>query len=256
MKIKIPSGGQILETGALIGRGQLGDVYVAGDAGQHLAVKVFTGYRSAPAKVEDALRRASWAGKVLSEMPQQDLRIAPGLQPVLVLDAENEWPGLLMQRVSGVNCADWLKTKPSVAARLQMLHCLLRGLATMHGLGVAHNDISFGNLLISDIPALLDFDRAGDMSPELLRDGVFYVAGGAGISHDLRAFAILATLMLEGFHPFTADLPELLQGTSGFDAPLRLPDNPDWARFLAPALTLANELTAQDLLTFWPREDH
>ena len=256
MEIDIEYRGRPVEIGPLIGRGRLGEVYAALSGGEDLAVKVYTRYQSAPIEVADALRRSTLAGQALANMPQGDLRVAPGLMAVVVHSKVQEWPGVLMRRAEGVASGDWLKQNPSRDEKSDMLRQLLMGIALMHDCNVFHNDISFGNLLRGDALWLLDFDRAGDAPPPLLADSLFYEKTGYGAAHDLRAFAILATLVTEGYHPFTDDISGLLRGVSGFGPMVRPAKNAGWARLLEPALGLEPGLCAQSLLDQWPCPNH
>ena len=110
---------------------------------------------------------------------------------------------LVLDYVPGLNLAEWLAVQPapappSVPDRLTVLTDLLRGLAHAHAHGVAHRDLSFGNVLVAPSPlraCLADFGGAHFAgSPASLADA---------FSRDVYAFAVLAYLTLAGRHPLT-----------------------------------------------------
>lgn len=259
------------ELGAQIGFGRLARVYAARDlaTGADCAVKVL----NAP----DALAlRAEAAAAALRDCQGEGWCIATVEAVVLADDGGAGLPALVMPLVAGVALGDWMQGErdlgaPDVAAKLRVLRGIFGAVAAVHGAGLAHNDLGFGNILVSGgHVTLLDFDRvSGAGLPVQPRDwgaGAFYDGGQGvtccGVAHDLRALAILAALMLGGRHPFVDDPRPLLvhdwRGNSPYDQP------PRWFEFdglcgagamrdwLAPALTMDARASAAGLLARMP----
>ncbi|MEZ5505738.1 MAG: phosphotransferase [Gammaproteobacteria bacterium] len=73
----------------------------------------------------------------------------------------NAVPALLLPFCDGITMASWLQMQPPLSSRIVVLHKLLRALAGLHDAGLAHNDLSLGNVMIgAETITLIDFDRA------------------------------------------------------------------------------------------------
>lgn len=180
-------------------------------------------------------------------------------------------PCLVLDHVAGSNLALWLAEQPppgpaTAAPRLAVLRGLLAGLAHAHAGGVAHQDISFGNVLVraGDPPSgvLTDFGCAGLEGDPAAPDGEEgalqpinpppYTPGlpwRDGMRRDLYAFATLAWLTLSARHPLTDDWPSMRQGRwQGIADPHRgLPRRPmpllaPWIREVAGLAELSEML--------------
>jgi serine/threonine protein kinase len=173
-------------------------------------------------------------------------------------------PCLVMDYVEGANLALWLADQPpptdgAVGPRLAVMTGLLQGIAHAHGSGVAHQDISFGNVIVRDSPLpdarLTDFGCAQsadiEAAPESRPDDSetlepinpppYALAQplGESIRRDVYAFGTLCYLTLVGRHPLSDDWQTMWIGAwTGIPSPhqrlerRRLTDLAPWVREL------------------------
>lgn len=135
---------------------------------------------------------------------------------------------LLLPCGRGRLLADWLQAHIDEPARSR---CVLRSLceltAVLHRLGVAHDDLGFGNVMVVDdthqeTVELIDFGSSvcdgGPPAPERFRPNAFYgqrsqeAAFDTVRADDVRALAVLTVLALTRRHPFCDDWQILLAG--------------------------------------------
>ncbi|UMA65981.1 hypothetical protein LVO79_05920 [Roseivivax marinus] len=246
--------GNPVRVGDRIGRGRLGEVFAVSAGARGLALKVYRGFRANPHDVADAMRRAARSGLLFPDARAGRLRLAPAIGAVTVEDAGDTVPGLLMPRARGRPLGEWVETGPDRAVRLEVLGRLLVGLAALHEKALAHNDLSFGNVLVGADVWLIDFDRAGDAPPPLARAGLFYDRVATGPAEDVRAFVCLAAMVLSGRHPFIADPARFVReadvGAAPFSRTPEPPSDADLTEFYR--LALAGAVGARDLLPLWP----
>lgn len=240
-------------------------------SGRTFALKIFSQYAMHPASCAAALRRETTVARQLSGcIPHQDFQFCVALDVTTVPCQGNAVPALLLPFCDGVTLADWLQTRPPLSSRVAVLRQLLQALAGLHDTGLAHNDLSLGNVMIgADTITLIDFDRAepidirqADVPAD--RIGAFYDTRCIGQAADLRAFSILICVVLADAHPFTDDLLALLQGresrTDIFSRTPRLPDVPFATSeqteaiyaWLIPLLQLQGPSLTHSLLDDWP----
>lgn len=146
-------------------------------------------------------------------------------------------PCLILDYVEAVNLAEFLQSLPApslntLPARLQVMTALLEALAHCHARGVAHRDLSFGNLLVCpNQPAqskLTDFGSSQiQNSPTYSSDWSSSTDSLQPINHppytgsltlpeefkrDLYGFAVLCYLTLSGRHPLSDDWQSMRTG--------------------------------------------
>lgn len=247
-------------------------------SGETVALKIFDG-RANPDETRMAVRREAQVAGVVGNGGE-------GGTFALVLARRGEvaeidghpYPALVSRWFEGEPLGQWLIRGHDDEARVRVVGALLEAVEALHGVGFAHNDLGFGNVLIGARVALIDFGRATpvDEADALLRglianpfyDGGSEVADG-GLAHDLRAFAVLGLLVLARHHPFCAQPAELFSGA--IDPALlfrsapdlgaihpNAPGGPALADWLGPALRLAPGETATGLRRRSPfkRLDH
>lgn len=217
------------ELRARIGEGQQATVWAAEDRllssperPARVAVKLFP-----PSTTPQAAARS------LSEARAVGRLIHPNVVATLDagISAEGE-PFIVQMWVEARNLRAWLATGPRLAQdrALGILADASRGLAAIHGVGVAHGDVSPGNLLVGeDGRALLaDFGCAahGADRPDATGAPAFLPAeawAGAGPSPaaDLAALAGVAFWLFTGSLPYGESIAEIDAGHAHPEAALR-----------------------------------
>jgi serine/threonine-protein kinase len=223
--------------GARLGDGTFAEVWQATDhaglGGPRLvALKIFRPVRNGGADTWDPLEREVAVSARLAPHPQVVKAWALLSLPFFGVAAT---PCLMLDHIAGSNLALWLAGQPppgvaTVGPRLAVLRGLLGGLAHAHAGGVAHQDISFGNVLVRDgdppTGVLTDFGcarteeghaGAADEEMDALQpiNPPPYALGLSlhdGLRRDLYAFATLAWLVLTARHPLTDDWQSMRQG--------------------------------------------
>ena len=247
---------------------------VEADSGQILALKIFTQYATNPASCAAALRREANAAHQLAGChPHNDYMFCVALDVTTVYYQGSAVPALLLPFCDGITMADWLQMQPPLSSRIVVLHKLLHALAGLHDTGLAHNDLSLGNVMIgADTITLIDFDRAQPTDVHqadhpAARIGAFYDERCIGQAADLRAFSILICIVLGNAHPFTDDLLGLLQGReTRSDLLSRTPTIPHLPfatseqtevidAWLTPLLRMQRPALTRSLLSSWPFRD-
>lgn len=246
--------------------------------GHIVALKIFDG-RADPDETRMALRReAQVAGVVGDRGEGASFALVPARRGEVAEIDGHPYPALISRWFEGEPLGQWLTRGHDDEARVRVVGALLEVVEALHKVGFAHNDLGFGNVLVGTKVALIDFGRATPVgeTDTLLRglaanpfyDGGPEVAEG-GPAHDLRAFAILALLVLARHHPFYRRPVELFSGTMNpallFRSPPDLgaihpsaPGGAELAGWLGPALRLAPGETAARLRQTSPfkRLDH
>jgi eukaryotic-like serine/threonine-protein kinase len=227
----IPAGQIIAKryrVGALLGRGGMGEVYVAEhlQTGQALALKtLLPGLRN----TKDVVRRFKREAKAASVLDHPNL--------VEVLDLGVLPSGglyMVMELVEGPTVAALLYQGAIQAARtLAIVRQVLDGLVHAHGRGMIHRDLKPDNLMLLDVDGhelvkVLDFGLvkivdaalAGVSDEKLTRTGSVFgtpaymapeqaVGGKVDARTDLYAMGIVLFEMLTGRVPF--DSPDAMQ---------------------------------------------
>lgn len=220
----------------MIGDGTYAEVWRAEDhdaaaGGRPVALKIFR--PPAGEGAWDPLHREVAAGQRMA--PHRNI-----VRPWAVLRVRffgRETPALAMEHVDGVNLALWLADQPpprpdSIAPRLAVLCGLLRGIAHAHASGVAHQDISFGNVLVRRAATpdglLTDFGCAGLEGSEATATAVnedpaelqpinpppyhLCLPFHDSLRRDVYAFGVLCHLALSGRHPLSDDWQAMRTG--------------------------------------------
>jgi serine/threonine protein kinase len=183
-------------------------------------------------------------------------------------------PCLVMDYVEGANLALWLAGQPlpgadTIGPRLAVMSGLLQGIAHAHANGVAHQDISFGNVLVRhcDPPdaLLTDFGcaQSADAEPrpgeqdedaEMLQPinpppYSLHQPLGESARRDVYAFGTLCYLALVGRHPLSDEWQTMRTGQwKGPSSPHRTLERRTLAD-LAPWVRTSPEMVAiSDLL--------
>jgi non-specific serine/threonine protein kinase len=231
-----------------LGHGTFADVWVAEDeqiasGAREVAIKIFRPLaRDDGAIPWEPVRREIVAGARMT--PHKGvLRPRALLRARLYADGQDA-PCLLFDYVEGMNLACWLLRTGhpgpgNVLVRIRVLSNLLEAIAHVHGCGIAHRDISFGNVLVRSgaIPSALlaDFgscqfddtpvDERADLRCQELQP-INHPPYSAllplwkSFGRDVYAFAVLCYLTLIGRHPLADDWQSMRAGRwTGRDDP-------------------------------------
>ena len=217
-------------------------------SGLSVAIKIFDGDADAH-EVRQIVKREATISAALPLAPQSsNFEIVPIRMAALASVRGRHVLALIGPWFEGEAIGAWLARAPDEAEREHVISALLEAIEALHNLGFAHNDLSFGNVLVGEKVGLIDFGQATPIgeSDALLRTlppGPFYDGGAqvaaAGACHDLRAFAILAMLILASRHPFTSEPEALFAGTIDAEALFREPPDLSFATGALPAAELA-----------------
>ncbi len=191
----------------LLGRGGMGEVYLAEDPyiGRRVAIKIIKG--ADPAARERFLREARVIGGLAH----------PAIVALLDFDFSGSEPFLVMEYLKGQGLDAWIKNPHSRAEQLVVLEDLCQALAYAHDNGVLHRDVKPSNVQIlpSGHAKLMDFGIASAaaqrltatgsvmgtpeyMAPEILGDAAY------STQSDLYAAGVLLYEMFTGVNPFAA----------------------------------------------------
>ena len=191
----------------LLGRGGMGEVYLAEDPyiGRRVAIKIIKG--ADPAARERFLREARVIGGLTH----------PAIVSLLDFDFSGSEPFLVMEYLKGQGLDVWIKNPHSISEQLVVLEDLCHALTYAHENGVLHRDVKPSNVQIlpSGHAKLMDFGIASAaaqrltatgsvmgtpeyMAPEILGDGAYSTRS------DLYAAAVLFYEVYTGKNPFAA----------------------------------------------------
>lgn len=262
-----------------LGRGSSAKIWraAAPDGDSPVAVKVFhdaTGDNATTYRRE-AQAAAAMARSLTPAGP--GFEVAYARCAVLVQTADGLRPALVLPFIDGRPLGDWLAGGPSPEDRHRVAAGLLSAIDWVHAAGVAHGDLSLGNVLVTDggDPSLIDFGLAAPLAPgeswtgEIWREplrpiGLFNDSRQKpGVARDLRAFAIVCALVIAGVHPFAVDSQALfagarkvrLDGVPRSIAPSQFVDSAEAERldaWLGPALRVEKGLSARSMLDTIP----
>ncbi len=217
-------------------------------SGRSVAIKIFDGDADVHEVRQMVTREAMIAAALPLTPPSSNFEIVPIRTATLASVAGRHVLALICPWFEGEAIGAWLARAPDKAEREQVVSALLEAIEALHILGLAHNDLSFGNVLVGERVGLIDFGRATPIneSDALLRNlppGPFYDGGAhvtaSGAGHDLRAFAILAMLILARRHPFTSDPEALFAGAIDAGSLFAQPPDLTFARHALPLAQLA-----------------
>ncbi len=222
------------EIGRLLGRGGMGEVYVATKGGAQVALKVI---RADRAGNTTDLRRFAREAEALVRVE------SPYVARVLEVGTEDgRLPFLAMELVEGTSLAEQLhgKDKLELAAARQMGRDVARGLADVHRAGVVHRDVKPHNLVLTTIEGaprwkLVDFGIAkidggtattghvivgtpAYMAPEQL------IGGKTDARADLYSLSLVLFRVLAGRPAFTQS--RVTSADQRPPDPTRIPDLP------------------------------
>ena len=198
-----------------IGRGAMGDIYLATDdvLGREVAVKVLSDRYAADEAIRERFKREALAAARLSGEPGA----------ITIFDV-GEWGGrpfIVMEHLGGGSLEDRLRREGAQAPEraLAWLDQAAAALDAAHRNGIVHRDVKPANLLLNDRGELrvADFGiasaagmesmtltgtvlgTAGYLSPEQAQ------GGRATPASDLYALAVVAYELLSGHRPFESD---------------------------------------------------
>lgn len=148
----------------LVGRGGMGEVYVAYDPelNRKVALKVLRHDR--PARPGDPLR-----ARLLREARAAARLVHPNLVTLYDVGAVGERVFLTMELVDGVDLSAWRRAGPrSWRDVLRVFRDAGRGLAAAHRAGLVHRDFKPGNVMVArdGRVVVLDFGLARDAGPQ------------------------------------------------------------------------------------------
>ena len=200
-----------------IGRGAMGDIYLATDEllGREVAVKVLADHYAADEGIRERFKREALAAARLSGEPGA----------VTIFDV-GDWEGrpfIVMEHLSGGSLEDRLRregAQPPVRA-LEWLDQAGAALDAAHRHGIVHRDVKPANLLLNerDEVTVADFGIASSagMDSMTLTGTVLGTAGylspeqaegqRATPASDLYALAVVAYELLSGERPFERESP-------------------------------------------------
>lgn len=199
-----------------IGRGGMGDVYLARDArtGRTVAVKVLP---------DELARHSDFVRRFYAEAAAAARLIHPNIIEILFVGEDKGRHYFVMEYVAGESLADRLardKQLP-IAQCLQIARQLLSALQMAHGEGLIHRDIKPGNILLDESQqraVLADFglvkslqETMGLTATGMVVGSVQYIspeqARGRAVDgrSDLYSLGVLLYQMLSGALPFTGE---------------------------------------------------
>lgn len=224
----------------LLGRGGMGEVYLAEDPyiGRRVAIKIIKG--ADPAARERFLREARVIGGLAH----------PAIVSLLDFDFSGSEPFLVMEYLKGQGLDSWIKNPHSRAEQLVVLEDLCHALAYAHDNGVLHRDVKPSNVQIlpNGHAKLMDFGIASAaaqrltatgsvmgtpeyMAPEILGDAAYSTRS------DLYAAGVLLYEMFMGKNPFAAKtVAATLTNVLSLNAPDIRRTQPEFPTRLAEAL--------------------
>ncbi len=200
-----------------IGRGAMGDIYLATDdvLGREVAVKVLSERYAGDEAIRERFKREGLAAARLSGEPGA----------VTIFDV-GEWQGrpfIVMEHIAGGSLEDRLREEGGQppGRALDWLEQAARTLDAGHHHGIVHRDIKPANLLLDGRGALhvADFGiaSAAGLDSMTLTGTVLGTAGylspeqaqgeRAGPASDVYALAVVAYELLSGHRPFENDSP-------------------------------------------------
>lgn len=224
----------------LLGRGGMGEVYLAEDPyiGRRVAIKIIKG--ADPAARERFLREARVIGGLAH----------PAIVSLLDFDFSGTEPFLVMEYLKGQGLDAWIKNPHSLREQLVVLEDLCHALTYAHENGVLHRDVKPSNVQIlpTGHAKLMDFGIASAaaqrltatgsvmgtpeyMAPEILGDAAYSTRS------DLYAAGVLFYEMFTGGNPFAAKtVAASLTNVLTLDPPNIRVARPEVPRRLAEAL--------------------
>jgi len=151
------------QLGALLGRGGMGDVYLAEDPafGRQVALKVL---RLDRRQGQELLQRFKREGRLLSTIEH------PNVVRILDLDPDGLPPFLVMEYVEGQTLEQLLDGGCALDEALDMLSMAACGLAATHAQGIIHRDLKPANILIDGlgVAKVTDFGLAKRMDGQTM----------------------------------------------------------------------------------------
>lgn len=207
---------------ALLGRGGMGEVYVARDTRRHreVAIKILDPHLAADR--EDVIERFRREGELLRSIHHRNL---PRIYEVGMADGGEAY--LVMEYLRGERLTEWIGRSPLDTIPLLIQIC--EGLREIADRGIVHRDLSPDNVLVVQqgrhfLAKIIDFGIAKDLgrTTELTSTGYFFgklqycspehvgVLGEGEIidwRSDLYSFGLVAYHVLSGRLPFRASTP-------------------------------------------------
>jgi predicted Ser/Thr protein kinase len=231
----------------LLGKGGMGAVYKAYQAGETFAIKILNTDMSMDTDIRRRFEREATAGMTLQH---------PNIINVKEISEQDNYYYMVMEYIDGQDLRKYLKEKGAfdVETAITIITALCDGLQTAHQANYVHRDIKPANVMLRQdgSPVLMDFGIAKlhDSRSAITKTGAMgtidYMAPEQIVSAkkvdaraDIYSLAVMLYEMLAGQPPFKGNAAQLLFAHIQQPAPYLQDELPDIAPNIANAIMRA-----------------